>query len=300
MSGKSVVVYPVHVLLRLRLGGYGVVFPRNIPGVFIPGSCLGHEAGGSSAIGPEIEATLAQDPLRLIEIQQDTRGSGTTVRAIHTDGRLYPYAALSYCWGEAQPGDNRPWQTKFATLQSHLKGVKSQYLPQTLQDALVICERLHISYIWADSLCIIQDSQFEWAAEAAKMSGIYMGSLLTISMSASVSSESGCFNYVSQRLVESGQFQREWLTIGTKLREGRPSSLYITDYSSNSYLFDDEVRRGVLGRRAWALQEHIMSQRTLCVTSKQLLWECRHCRLSEDDFPQRQETLPNLWLRLST
>ncbi|KAG6363823.1 hypothetical protein INS49_008926 [Diaporthe citri] len=122
------------------------------------------------------------------------------------------------------------------------------------------------------------------------MSGIYLGSLLTICPSASVSAESGCFNNVSQRHLESEDFQREWLTIDTRMRDGRSSRLYILDRQSEipAGLFDDEVRRGVLSQRAWALQEHIMPRRTLYITSKQLLWECWHCRLSEDNFPQYQ------------
>lgn len=145
--------------------------------------------------------------------------------------------------------------------------------------------------MWVDSLCIIQDSSSEWATEAAKMSGIYLRSLLTISLTASASVESGCFNQVSQRIVESEHFQEQWVTIDTRLRDGRPSRLYIHPVNAMAKppkLFEDEIRNGALGQRAWVLQEHILPQRTLYVTSKQLLWECRHCRLSEDNFPQQQ------------
>lgn len=252
----------------------------------------GHEAGDSKVVASDSEAASlrAQDPLRLVEIQPGTRGMAPTMRLIHTDGHNYPYAALSYCWGKAQPGDSRPWQTKYATLKSHLHGINKRHLPQTLQDAISICERLQISYLWVDSLCIIQDSTSDWAAEAAKMSGIYLGSLLTISLSASISAESGCFNNASQRCVESEYFQKRWFELDTRFRDGRSSRLYIQKVPCDipPLMFENEVRRGVLGQRAWALQEHIMPKRTLYVTSKQLLWECGHCRLSEDNFPQLQ------------
>ncbi|KAI7773998.1 hypothetical protein LA080_009479 [Diaporthe eres] len=76
----------------------------------------------------------------------------------------------------------------------------------------------------------------------------------------------------------------------TRLRDGRSSRLYVREnqYDVHPRLFEDEVRDGVLGQRAWALQEHIMPKRTLYITSKQLLWECGHCRHSEDNFPQKQ------------
>lgn len=250
----------------------------------------GHEAGGSKVVASESEAASlpAQDPLRLVEIHPGRRGWAPAIRLIHTDGHHYPYAALSYCWGKAQPGDSRPWQTKHETLKSHLQGIDKRHLPRTLQDAISICERLQIFYLWVDSLCIIQDSTSDWAAEAAKMSGIYLGSLITISLSASVSAESGCFNDVSQRVPESEDFQRGWLTIDTRMRDGRSSRLYINRFKFPHRLYEDEVRKGVLGQRAWALQENIMPKRTLYITSKQLLWECGHCRLSEDNFPQLQ------------
>lgn len=248
----------------------------------------GHEAGGFQVVAShnEAESLIAQNPLRLVEIQQGARENVPTVRVIHTDGHHYTYAALSYCWGKAPPGDDRLWQTTQATLKGYMKDINVRHLPQTLKDAIHICERLHIFYLWVDSLCIIQDSPSDWAAEAAKMSGIYLGSLLTISLSTSVSAESGCFNNVSQAVVEDEEYDHA--TIDSRFKDGRSSRLYITRYPRHLSLFDDEVRHGVLAERAWALQEHIMPQRTLYFTSKQLLWECKHCRLSEDKYPQRQ------------
>lgn len=251
----------------------------------------GHEAGGSKLVASnnEVACLTTQNPLRLVEIQSDARGNATSIRVIHTDGHNYQYAALSYCWGKAQPGDSRPWQTTYATLDSHLQGVNRQHLPQTLQDAIFICQKLRISYLWVDSLCIIQDSTSDWETEAAKMSSIYLGSLLTISLSASVSAESGCFDHAAQPVFD---FEDTfWMNIDTKMRDGRSSRLHINYEPTYPSPFDGEVLRGVLGQRAWALQEHIMPQRTLYITSKQLLWECRHCRLSEDNYPQEQGDL---------
>lgn len=249
-----------------------------------------YKTGGSEAIAPDSESVslLAQEPLRLVEFQPDARGKEPSISLIHTDGHHYQYAALSYCWGRPQPGDNRPWQTKQATLESHLKGINKHHLPKTLQDAISICDRLHISHLWVDSLCIIQDSPSDWAAEAAKMSGIYLGSLLTVSLSSSLSAESGCFNQASQGVLNSNEFQEDWIKIDTKVRDGRRSRLYVAFPTSHSTLFEDEVEHGVLSQRAWALQEHVMPRRTLYITLKQLLWECWHCRLSEDNYPQLQ------------
>lgn len=63
----------------------------------------GHEAEASNAVVSDTEAVSlpAQDPLRLVEIQQGLSGSAPTIRVIHTNGHQYQYAALSYCWGKA-------------------------------------------------------------------------------------------------------------------------------------------------------------------------------------------------------
>lgn len=253
-----------------------------------------YKTGGSKAIAAdtcsEAVSLSAQEPLRLVEIIPYAMGKAPSIKLIHTDGHHYQYAALSYCWGKPQPGDSRPWQTKQATLESHFKGINRQHLPKTLQDAIFICERLHISHLWVDSLCIIQDSPSDWAAEAAKMSGIYLGSLLAIALSSSISAESGCFNQASKGFLDSDHLNMASIITDTRMKDGRRSLLRISKlaYADADRSFDNEVRNGVLSQRAWALQEHIMPQRTLYITSRQLMWECRHCRLSEDNYPQTQ------------
>ncbi|TEA17238.1 hypothetical protein C8034_v011563 [Colletotrichum sidae] len=247
--------------------------------------CWGAEDVSGSG---DVVALPAQRPGRLIEL-----GPGAApTRLIHTEDREYRYAALSYCWGKAPPGDARPWQTTLATVEKHLDSIDRTRLPQTLQDAVSICERLHIGYLWIDSICIIQDSPTDWATEAAKMSGIYLGSLLTISLPGTPSSEAGCFNRASQHTTSRPDFRQQWIPLDSTLQDGRRSRLYLprsaTRNSQVSALYDDEVERGVLGGRAWVLQEHILPRRTLYVTPRQLLWECGHCRLGEDGYPQPQ------------
>jgi hypothetical protein len=40
--------------------------------------------------------------------------------------------------------------------------------------------RLEIDWLWIDSLCIIQDSEVDWAVQAANTCDIYPTSLITI------------------------------------------------------------------------------------------------------------------------
>jgi hypothetical protein len=74
------------------------------------------------------------------------------------------YAALSHCWGiskslelkndnEALMKQSVPWDS----------------LPQTYRDAVSVCRKLGINYLWIDSLCIRQDDKQDWDREALKM-----------------------------------------------------------------------------------------------------------------------------------
>jgi hypothetical protein len=49
-----------------------------------------------------------------------------------------------------------------------------------LKDAVDICRRLEINFMWIDSLCIIQDDYDGWKAQAMKMRGVYENAMLTI------------------------------------------------------------------------------------------------------------------------
>jgi hypothetical protein len=39
-------------------------------------------------------------------------------------------------------------------------------------DAITVCKRLSIQYLWVNTFCIIQDDEFDWLREASKMKDI--------------------------------------------------------------------------------------------------------------------------------
>jgi Heterokaryon incompatibility protein (HET) len=85
--------------------------------------------------------------------------------------------ALSYCWGG---------ETSFKLTLKNLSqwittGFEVKSFPQTLKDAIMVTQRLGISYLWIDAVCIIQDDENDKMHEIAKMAEIYRGAELTIS-----------------------------------------------------------------------------------------------------------------------
>ncbi|KAI1291429.1 heterokaryon incompatibility protein-domain-containing protein [Xylaria venustula] len=203
--------------------------------------------------------------------------------------RAYNFAALSYFWGDQDPEQEERWQLNEANKTAYYRAIDIGSLPSLIRDAITIAARLGLAYIWVDALCIMQDNPSDWAGEANKMGGIYLGSLVTIAASASTSVNGRCFNLKSQRTCDADNFEL-CVTIEGRLKDGRRSGLSFFQYVPNVYR--DEVLNGLLSKRAWAYQEFVLPQRKLYYTSKQLFWECMHCRCSEDNHPQEQGQKP--------
>ncbi|KAH8600698.1 heterokaryon incompatibility protein-domain-containing protein, partial [Bisporella sp. PMI_857] len=75
-------------------------------------------------------------------------------------------------------------------------------LPKTFQDTILVAQRLNISYIWIDSLCIIQDSAEDWQAESAIMGQIYSNCTLNIAAAGASDGSVGLFFERDIRLVK--------------------------------------------------------------------------------------------------
>jgi hypothetical protein len=56
-----------------------------------------------------------------------------------------------------------------------------QQLPATIIDAIRLAQTLSISYLWIDSLCIVQNSEEDKVREIATMDRVYKNSWVTIS-----------------------------------------------------------------------------------------------------------------------
>lgn len=91
---------------------------------------------------------LTKLPTRIVEIL-----SPREIRLRETKDEKSAYTCLSYCWG-AQSFI----RTTKASLASHKASIPWEALPKTHQDAIDVTSRLGFSYIWIDSLCIVQVS----------------------------------------------------------------------------------------------------------------------------------------------
>lgn len=219
------------------------------------------------------EDTQTELPSRLIEIAEDG-----TARLVETGGQVGQYVALSYCWGQ-HPEENR--STTIYNVQTRLRagGLPRDELPAAIRDAVTVTEKLGIKYIWVDAFCIIQDDISDKHGELGKMSQYYRNSYLTIAASTPrcttgfIGTIGRCEkhpkNPLPRDLVPLNVF-----CISRDKDEGSSGKVYVRE--ENPYQLSMEP----LNRRAWTLQENLLSPRVLFFGSR-VMWFCRHMTHSD-------------------
>jgi hypothetical protein len=146
--------------------------------------CLSEHQGCAQRLSDQPSKSL--DRVRFLEIKEDVLLLKTNVDRVYSSG----YACLSHCWGNGTD----VVRTLEDNIQKHSTvGIRIDVLPKTFRDAVQICSRLKITYIWIDSLCIIQDNDEDWRIQAAFMADIYEHSRITIAASAAKGPTEGCF-----------------------------------------------------------------------------------------------------------
>jgi hypothetical protein len=114
-------------------------------------------------------------PTRLIKIESclDSIDLIHLVSSLNTPQA--PYLTLSHCWGGADI-----IKLTTSNLSRFHDNIPISLLPKTFIDAIRITVLLGYSYLWIDSLCIIQDSTTDWLHESSLMGSTYRNSILTL------------------------------------------------------------------------------------------------------------------------
>lgn len=168
------------------------------------------------------------------------------------------YAALSYCWGVGQ----QPLVASRENLASHLVAIPENRIPKTIAEAVDVCRKLGIRYLWVDALCIVQGDISDKHAEISKMGSIYRNTTITI-------------------LAACTKGVRDGFLAGVKPTKSDPPQLPLCIDKSSSgtiHLHCSSTRysnREPLFGRAWALQEYLLSQRALIFESREVVYRCR-------------------------
>jgi len=124
-----------------------------------------------------------------------------------------------------------------------------------------------------DALCIVQDDESDWKEEAPKMGSIYENAYLTLAASAAKSTEQGLFAPLQHdKIVE----------LPCNPHDPSEGSMYFAP----EYIPFEEVANGSLNKRAWVLQERLLSRRIIHIAATRTYWECRQIYESEDRYPR--------------
>jgi hypothetical protein len=76
---------------------------------------------------------------------------------------------------------------------SFFTNIPTDDLSKTFIDAVQVTLRLRCSYLWIDSLCILQDDLDDWSREAAIMVEVYRNGTLNIAAASAADGSGGCF-----------------------------------------------------------------------------------------------------------
>ena len=232
-------------------------------------------------------------PTRLIAVGSETKEPYLYETKPNEKGM---YAALSYCWGLS-----RTFTTTLSTLDARKQGFTLADLPNTCRDAVIAARSLGLSYIWIDSLCIIQDNKDDWEREAVRMCDVYSNSAVTLAGLSSPDSDTGLF--MSNPARQTYYLPCVW-------GDGNAGYVYARkDFSglAMGFLHTDTRRRGighevggVLQTRGWTLQELTLSPRILWFSEWELAWSCRTQTACECDPILTSQLMKRGAARIST
>ncbi|KAF1847863.1 HET-domain-containing protein [Cucurbitaria berberidis CBS 394.84] len=235
------------------------------------------EANHSECAGHN--SRLAELPSRVICVAEE----GQDPHLVSGNGERARYATLSHCWGRSTATI-----TTTESLRKRQDSIPLETIPKTFKDAILVCRKLGMPYLWIDSLCIIQDDKDDWERESGHMGSIYYDSTLTIAATDSPDSSRGLFiprrpyeycYYDIVRLPSSfGDHKGQaYLTASTWGVYGPPAS---------------NVENGILQTRGWVMQEKYLARRTLHFLAGQMVWICCERILGQSGF---NESLKNSW-----
>lgn len=174
------------------------------------------------------------------------------------------YAALSYRWGDAE--QHKLQKETYENM--HKSGAltcASAKLPNTIRDAMLVCDGISIRYLWVDALCIVQDEAEDRDAQVASMDFIYGGAYLTIVAAFGDSADAGLPGISIPRCDRHIPITIKGISLNTQPR------------SAAKRLLDSQWYT-----RGWTFQELVLSKRILAFTQEQMLFFCMKGTFRED------------------
>ncbi|KAI0460069.1 heterokaryon incompatibility protein-domain-containing protein [Xylaria acuta] len=197
-------------------------------------------------------------PKRLVDV--GAAGEMTWRLLLREGNTMSPitYATLSHRWSPDQE-----FELLGENLQMCTNGQPLDVLPPVFQDAIKVTKSLGIRYLWADCLCIIQDSLPDWETESIEMCKIYTNSICNISITGFDDGSTGFLDKTCDYVPLPCRVQPSW---ASDVSEG----WCVLD----PFFWWAQVTKAPLTKRGWVFQERLLAPRVIHFGPEQLLWEC--------------------------
>jgi hypothetical protein len=230
---------------------------------------------------PEETAANRYLPARLLDLGTEAQPAS---RLISTEALLragttsnIQYAALSYCWGPIEDAKQN-LKTETASIEQFLEFVNPDLFPPVIRDTVEVCRALNIRYMWADTLCIIQDDDLDWSQESQSMGLVYLNAYITICPLSSSSCLQGFLERSARTISVPFHSTLDDSIQGIFDLEYQPTVTKPTE--------DIDIAQDIVNSRwqtrGWTLQELYMSRRILYFGWTRFHFQCAHEGFSED------------------
>ncbi|KAI2779821.1 heterokaryon incompatibility protein-domain-containing protein [Daldinia loculata] len=173
------------------------------------------------------------------------------------------YIALSYVWDHAHKTKFiQATKASFQTI-SAVKSLQESRLPQTVIDAIYVCQQLGERYLWVDSLCIIQDDREDKDIQISQMDKVYSVAIATIVAASETDPSRGLTCLRSRDTPQVRCFR--------------------------------SIDNTLWNSRGWTYQEFMLSRRLIIFTSTQLFFSCTIGTRAEDTIYSIPNEITGHW-----
>ncbi|KAI1734032.1 heterokaryon incompatibility protein-domain-containing protein [Xylaria scruposa] len=224
-------------------------------------------------------------PSRCIEVQRVDMPESPTHGGLRfylreTKDQSGRYLALTHRWGPAtslcrttMKNYNSRIRNGLYPPDSNLLNTEVDTMSQLFADTCTLALSLGITYVWIDTLCIIQDDADDWDSECVKMATYYQRAWVTIAATRTTTNPTGGLFYT----LEAEEVPRVSRLPYRNEKGERDGFFYVQHLERGTVQdhFATQIAESELRQRAWVLQESLLSPRVVSFCDIGVFLECR-------------------------